>query len=151
MNSRPQPGHAVVINITCFIHQRIARQQLAYVSIKTEIMSSLFRRSATAVGYQRAFSTSLRLQASGATEASVPNSRWLADLRKRLNDLQSKDLSSTHTKEVQRYLALLNEKWLDLSAGQLGYLTEPRWRGLDRHSLFWGDMVSNRRFISASM
>lgn len=105
-------------------------------------MNIAFRRTATAVGSKRAFSTSLGLRAPGATEAPVPNSRWLADLRKRLTSLESKDLSSAQKKEVQGYLALLNEKWLELSAGQEGYLTEPRWRGLDRHSLFWGDMVS---------
>lgn len=110
-------------------------------------MNGLFRRTATALGSKRSFSTSLGLRAPGATEAPVPNSRWLADLRKRLNGLESKDISSAQKREVQQHLALLNEEWLELSAGQEGYLTEPKWRGLDRHSLFWGDMVGISYFV----
>jgi hypothetical protein len=40
---------------------------------------------------------------------------------------------------ISRYV---KENWLELLAGREGYLTGKEWRGLDRHAVVWGDMVS---------
>lgn len=36
----------------------------------------------------------------------------------------------------------LDSHWLALSAGREGFLTEERWRGLDKFGVAWGDMVT---------
>ncbi|KAH7142095.1 thioesterase-like superfamily-domain-containing protein, partial [Dactylonectria macrodidyma] len=33
--------------------------------------------------------------------------------------------------------------WLELLGGREGFITEKKWRALDSHQLFWGDMVSS--------
>jgi hypothetical protein len=63
--------------------------------------------------------------------------RWLSDLRERAHS----DLSAKPA-QARRVLDELDRRWLELSAGTEGFLTGPRWTGLDSHQVAWGDMVS---------
>ena len=63
--------------------------------------------------------------------------RWLSDLKARAQS----ELKGKPT-EAKRVLDELDKRWLQLSAGAEGFLTGPRWTGLDNHQVVWGDMVS---------
>ncbi|KAM3465105.1 hypothetical protein NHJ6243_001904 [Beauveria neobassiana] len=108
------------------------------VGIWVEIPS----RSAT----RRAFSsTCARKQdeASAAPAETAPNSRWLSDIRNRLSTGISKRAEEPKVlAQLKHHMSYLDQHWLNLSAGREGYLTEPQWRGLDKHSIAWGDMDS---------
>ncbi|KAM3474870.1 hypothetical protein MY8738_007668 [Beauveria namnaoensis] len=108
------------------------------VGIWVEIPS----RSAT----RRAFSsTCVRKQdeASAAPAETAPNSRWLSDIRNRLSTGISKRAEEPKVlAQLKHHMSYLDQHWLNLSAGREGYLTEPQWRGLDKHSIAWGDMDS---------
>ncbi|KAF4125504.1 hypothetical protein GMORB2_4344 [Geosmithia morbida] len=40
----------------------------------------------------------------------------------------------------QAVIDQLDSRWLEMSAGTEGFLTGPRWTGLDCHQIAWGDM-----------
>lgn len=44
--------------------------------------------------------------------------------------------------QLKHHMSYLDQHWLNLSAGREGFLIEPQWRGLDKHNIAWGDMVS---------
>ncbi|KAF5548560.1 hypothetical protein FPHYL_9891 [Fusarium phyllophilum] len=87
----------------------------------------------------------LRLQSGLAQStndlASFP-SRWFADLQAQLKKFTSDNYPASCVEEARRQLASNEQNWLQLLAGQQGFLTDKKWRGLDNHQLLWGDMDS---------
>ncbi|KAF4953705.1 hypothetical protein FGADI_5813 [Fusarium gaditjirri] len=93
----------------------------------------------------RAPFSQLRLQ-SGLAQSnndltSFP-SRWFADLQAQLKNFTSDHYPVSCVQEAKRQLVSNEENWLQLLAGQQGFLTDKKWRGLDNHQLLWGDMDS---------
>ncbi|KAF4332470.1 hypothetical protein FBEOM_13720 [Fusarium beomiforme] len=88
----------------------------------------------------------LRCQSGGPGQpdnnlSSFP-SRWFADLQAQLKKFTSEKYPSSCVQEAKRQLKSNEENWLQLLAGQQGFLTDKKWRGLDNHQLLWGDMHS---------
>ncbi|QGI83804.1 hypothetical protein CEK25_010533 [Fusarium fujikuroi] len=93
----------------------------------------------------RAPISQLRLQSGQAqTSHDLPSfpSRWFADLQAQLKKFTSDDYPSSCVEEAKRQLMSNEQNWLQLLAGQQGFLTDKKWRGLDNHQLLWGDMDS---------
>ncbi|KAL9565653.1 hypothetical protein ACKAV7_009835 [Fusarium commune] len=67
-------------------------------------------------------------------------SRWFADLQAQLKKFTSDNYPATCVQEAKRQLVSNEQNWLQLLAGQQGFLTDKKWRGLDNHQLLWGDM-----------
>lgn len=68
-------------------------------------------------------------------------SRWFSDLQSRLQRLAASSLGAAGKKEAERLLNLTRTEWLVFVAGREGFLTEEKWRGVDRSPVAWGDMV----------
>lgn len=54
----------------------------------------------------------------------------------------SSNQSPEKMKKAESLLHHTNSNWLKLLAGNQGFLTDESWRGLDRHAVQWGEMVS---------
>jgi hypothetical protein len=67
---------------------------------------------------------------------------WLSELQARIKQVSIVDISSEKRQELGRLEKQLDNLWLDLLAGQEGYLTEQEWRGIDRIPVAWGEMVN---------
>ncbi|RNJ55200.1 hypothetical protein D7B24_008897 [Verticillium nonalfalfae] len=80
-----------------------------------------------------------------AAPASPLNSRWLSDLQARIRRIASVESRSGKHEEARQLLRLTETQWLGFLAGRDGFLTGEGWRGLDRHQVNWGDMVSSAR------
>ncbi|PNP76181.1 hypothetical protein FNYG_10470 [Fusarium nygamai] len=95
----------------------------------------------------------LRLQ-SGLTQSNndLPSfpSRWFADLQAQLKKFTSDNYPSSCVEEAKRQLVSNDQNWLQLLAGQQGFLTDKKWRGLDNHQLLWGDMDSMGGYTTSS-
>ncbi|TDZ54554.1 hypothetical protein CTRI78_v006230 [Colletotrichum trifolii] len=76
------------------------------------------------------------------TEPASVNPRWLSELQARVKRCSSLNLSPAQTEQLQILQKTMDEEWLELLAGREGYLTGPGWRGLDKHTVTWGDQVS---------
>ncbi|KAG7431835.1 hypothetical protein Forpi1262_v007001 [Fusarium oxysporum f. sp. raphani] len=68
------------------------------------------------------------------------SSRWFADLQAQLKKFTSDHYPASCVQEAKRQLVSNEQNWLQLLAGQQGFLTDKKWRGLDNHQLLWGDM-----------
>jgi hypothetical protein len=77
-------------------------------------------------------------------------SRWFADLQGQLKELTDSKQSSECARQARELYEFSQTNWLELLAGQQGFLTDKKWRGLDNHQLLWGDMVSGRSVFSMS-
>ncbi|GJD00082.1 hypothetical protein ColKHC_08907 [Colletotrichum higginsianum] len=66
--------------------------------------------------------------------------RWFSELQARILRLKDAPKSPRCVEEADGLLQQTNANWMGLLAGSQGFLTEPRWRGLDNHQVFWGDM-----------
>jgi hypothetical protein len=90
--------------------------------------------------------TQLRLQSNGQAQLNNDvasfHSRWFADLQAQLKKFTTDHYPASCVQEANRQLVSNEENWLQLLAGQQGFLTDKKWRGLDNHQLLWGDMVS---------
>ncbi|KAF5589026.1 uncharacterized protein FSUBG_11277 [Fusarium subglutinans] len=87
----------------------------------------------------------LRLRSDQAQSNNDPPSfpsRWFADLQDQLKRFTSDSYPASCVEEAKRQLVSNEQNWLQLLAGQQGFLTDKRWRGLDNHQLLWGDMDS---------
>jgi hypothetical protein len=71
-------------------------------------------------------------------------SRWFADLQAQLKELTDAKQPSECARQASQLYEFSQANWLELLAGQQGFLTDRKWRGLDNHQLLWGDMVSGR-------
>ncbi|WZH43047.1 thioesterase-like superfamily-domain-containing protein [Fusarium acuminatum] len=67
-------------------------------------------------------------------------SRWFADLQGQLKELTDSKQSSECARQARELYEFSQTNWLELLAGQQGFLTDKKWRGLDNHQLLWGDM-----------
>ncbi|KAJ6785054.1 hypothetical protein PWT90_05237 [Aphanocladium album] len=98
---------------------------------------------------RRAFgSTSAWKDKSTTTPETAPNSRWLSDIRNRLATGISKRADDAKVvAQLKHHMSYLDQHWLSLSAGREGYLSEPQWRGLDKHNIVWGEMAAKYRAL----
>ncbi|GAB0136743.1 hypothetical protein EsDP_00005035 [Epichloe bromicola] len=80
-----------------------------------------------------------RRSASGTALALNP--RWLSDLDSRIKALGA-NARGEDAERLRKTSDYLDSHWLALSAGREGFLTEERWRGLDKFGVAWGDMVT---------
>lgn len=71
-------------------------------------------------------------------------SRWFTDLQGQLKELTDAKQPSECARQARELYEFSQNNWLELLAGQQGFLTDKKWRGLNNHQLLWGDMVSGR-------
>ncbi|TKW51548.1 hypothetical protein CTA1_2877 [Colletotrichum tanaceti] len=99
---------------------------------------------------RRAFATSARCPAaangsngsgSGSGSGAALNPRWLSELQARIKKCGSLGLQGQQGEELKALREAVDGQWLELLAGREGFLTGPGWRGLDRHTVTWGDQV----------
>ncbi|OHE95113.1 hypothetical protein CORC01_09637 [Colletotrichum orchidophilum] len=95
---------------------------------------------------RRSFVTTVaRGLAAAASSAPAPapplNPRWLSELQARIKRCAGLDLSEQQKGELKALREAIDGQWLELLAGREGFLTGPGWRGLDRHTVTWGDQV----------
>lgn len=85
----------------------------------------------------------LTAPANGDAAAAAPalNPRWLSDLQARIKRCASLGLEGQQKEELKALQETVDGQWLELLAGREGFLTGPGWRGLDRHTVTWGDQV----------
>jgi hypothetical protein len=104
------------------------------------------RACRTPLGHRAQLVTGRRSFAStappNAEVAAALSPRWLTDLQTRLKQVSGTKLPPASEAEVERLQREIDSRWLDLLAGSDGFLTSPRWRGLNSHAVAWGDMVS---------
>ena len=83
------------------------------------------------------------LELSSNPESLPPlSSRWFAALQNDCNELRGKLYPPECVQRAESLQTYAEANWLALLAGRQGFLTEGKWRGLDNHQLFWGDVVS---------
>lgn len=104
---------------------------------------ALGRRTQPVVA-RRCFATNAQPIAEATDGALSP--RWLSDFQARLKKLPVEKLPPAVKFAADGLQMEIDKKWLDLMAGSEGFLTTPRWRGLNSHAVAWGDMVG---FLSA--
>lgn len=92
---------------------------------------------------RRAFATSARCPAAanGNSNGTALNPRWLSELQARIKKCGSLGLQGQQREELKALQEAVDGQWLELLAGREGFLTGPGWRGLDRHTVTWGDQV----------
>ncbi|KAK1625112.1 thioesterase-like superfamily-domain-containing protein [Colletotrichum phormii] len=92
---------------------------------------------------QRSFVTTAARRFADATSSPVSapplNPRWLSELQARIKRCAGLDLSGQQREELTALRKAVDGQWLELLAGREGFLTGPGWRGLDRHTVTWGD------------
>ncbi|CAJ0541008.1 Ff.00g078350.m01.CDS01 [Fusarium sp. VM40] len=69
-------------------------------------------------------------------------SRWFTDLQGQLKELTDAKQPSECARQARELYEFSQNNWLELLAGQQGFLTDKKWRGLNNHQLLWGDMDS---------
>ncbi|CEI41763.1 unnamed protein product [Fusarium venenatum] len=89
---------------------------------------------------QRPIGLATRLYSRQYSTSQALPSRWFADLQAQLKELTTNQYPKECTEQAQKLYAFANENWLELLAGQQGFLTDEKWRGIDNHQLLWGDM-----------
>lgn len=106
-------------------------------------LSSGLARLSTPQTPRRSFVTTAAKSLAAATScpASAPplNPRWLSELQSRIKRCAGLDLSGQQKEELTALRKAVDGQWLELLAGREGFLTGPGWRGLDRHTVTWGD------------
>ncbi|KAF7552315.1 hypothetical protein G7Z17_g4409 [Cylindrodendrum hubeiense] len=70
------------------------------------------------------------------------NPRWLSDVKARLKRCQELDIAPQQVQKAKELSNYVQSNWLELLAGEEGFLTGKEWRGLDNHQVTWGDMDS---------
>lgn len=74
--------------------------------------------------------------------SSLNNARWLSETKSRLGKLFFHGTTTEEAKEASDILKDLAKNWREYVATSEGFLTGEKWRGLYRHNVVWGDMVS---------
>ncbi|KAK1492531.1 hypothetical protein CTAM01_09948 [Colletotrichum tamarilloi] len=109
------------------------------------VLSPGLARPSTFHTTRRSFVTTAAKSVAAATSspASAPplNPRWLSELQSRIKRCAGLDLSGQQKEELTALRKAVDGQWLELLAGREGFLTGPGWRGLDRHTVTWGDQV----------
>ncbi|KAK1461479.1 hypothetical protein CPAR01_14284 [Colletotrichum paranaense] len=107
------------------------------------VLSPGLARPSTFHTTRRSFVTTAAKSVAAATSspASAPplNPRWLSELQSRIKRCAGLDLSGQQKEELAALRKAVDGQWLELLAGREGFLTGPGWRGLDRHTVTWGD------------
>ncbi|KAJ0277602.1 hypothetical protein COL940_007708 [Colletotrichum noveboracense] len=88
---------------------------------------------------RRCFGTTTRLAASENGTGAAVNPRWLSELQARIKRVAGLQLDSAQKEELKGLREAVDGQWLELLAGREGFLTGPGWRGLDKHTVTWGD------------
>ena len=73
--------------------------------------------------------------------------RWLSDLKKRIGYCICFGLSPEQVGEAGSILREVADSWRELVAGSEGFLTGVERRGLFKHEVVWGEMVSSCIFV----
>ncbi|KFG84369.1 hypothetical protein MANI_010688 [Metarhizium anisopliae] len=71
------------------------------------------------------------------------NPRWFTDLRGRIKACLAANPQGEEGARLNKHLEYVDDNWLELSAGREGFLTDERWRGLNKFAVAWGDMVGH--------
>ncbi|KAF9870716.1 hypothetical protein CkaCkLH20_11818 [Colletotrichum karsti] len=100
---------------------------------------SALRRPGPGLGplSRRAFGTTAARRNNNG--AAAVNPRWLSELQARIGRCAALDLGPEQRRELEAVRETVDGAWLELVAGREGFLTGPGWRGLDRHTVTWGD------------
>ncbi|KAG7046460.1 thioesterase superfamily protein [Colletotrichum scovillei] len=110
------------------------------------ILSAGLARLSTSQTTRRSFVTTAARSLANPTSspASAPplNPRWLSELQSRIKRCAGLDLSGQQKEELAALREAVDGQWLELLAGREGFLTGPGWRGLDRHTVTWGDQYA---------
>ncbi|KXH29904.1 hypothetical protein CNYM01_12772 [Colletotrichum nymphaeae SA-01] len=116
------------------------------------VLSAGLARLSTSQTTRRSFVTTAArgLAKSTSSPASAPplNPRWLSELQSRIKRCAGLDLSGQQKEELAALREAVDGQWLELLAGREGFLTGPGWRGLDRHTVTWGDQDAMVRYDS---
>ncbi|QUC16352.1 uncharacterized protein UV8b_00593 [Ustilaginoidea virens] len=88
---------------------------------------------------------------SPAEAAPTLNPRWLTNLQSRISACLETNPPADHGARLKKYRDYLTSNWLELSAGREGFLTDERWRGLDKFGVAWGDMHGEWAWGPAAM
>ncbi|GKT71957.1 4-hydroxybenzoyl-thioesterase [Colletotrichum tofieldiae] len=96
---------------------------------------------------RRSFATSARRLAAPAPapangDGAALNPRWLSELQARIKRCAGLGLQGQQKEELKALQEAVDGRWLELLAGREGFLTGPGWRGLDRHTVTWGDQLT---------
>jgi hypothetical protein len=105
----------------------------------TNLLTSTYTRKAP-ISTTR-FCLSPKTTSHGMPDAS-PNPRWLSDVKKRLGYCISFGLTPQQVQEAGSILKEITNDWRELLAGSEGFLTGTERRGLFKHEIAWGEMVS---------
>ncbi|KAJ3960879.1 hypothetical protein N0V92_002432 [Colletotrichum tropicale] len=88
---------------------------------------------------RRCFGTTTRLATSENGTGAAVNPRWLSELQARIKRVAGLKLDGAQKEELKGLREAVDGHWLELLAGREGFLTGPGWRGLDKHTVTWGD------------
>ncbi|KAL0936986.1 uncharacterized protein CTRU02_209202 [Colletotrichum truncatum] len=120
-------------------------------SVISALRSPLSRVS-QAPACSRSFGTTAPYRAASTNgngnEAAQFNPRWLSELQARIKHCASLNLQGEQAQELKALQTAVNGQWLELLAGREGFLTGPGWRGLDKHTVTWGDQLAARALYS---
>ncbi|KAK1977932.1 thioesterase-like superfamily-domain-containing protein [Colletotrichum cereale] len=84
--------------------------------------------------------------ANGGAAAAALTPRWLSELQARITRCAGRGLQGRRAEELEAVRNAVDAQWLELFAGREGFLTGPGWRGLDRHTVTWGDQDAMVRY-----
>ncbi|KAJ0377616.1 hypothetical protein COL26b_004086 [Colletotrichum chrysophilum] len=97
---------------------------------------------------RRCFGTTTRLAASENGTGAAVNPRWFSELQAHIKRVAGLQLDSAQKEELKGLREAVDGQWLELLAGREGFLTGPGWRGLDKHTVTWGDQDAMVRLIA---
>ena len=96
-----------------------------------------FRPLACPLARSRYSSTEVSSRAQSATASLSP--RWLSDVKQRIGKCITFGLGAEQTTEAGLITQEIARDWRELLAGNEGFLTGPKRRGLFRHRVVWGE------------
>ena len=100
-------------------------------------------RPATSRSFNTNAARNLAAGQSQEPKSAALSPRWLTDLRDRVKKCLSLQVGAEDATRLRERLDYLDKHWLELSVGREGFLTSYPRRGLNKHSVVWGDMVSD--------
>ncbi|GKT48694.1 uncharacterized protein ColSpa_08875 [Colletotrichum spaethianum] len=106
---------------------------------------------------QRSFTTSAPClaappsgPANGNGNGAALNPRWLSELQARIKRCAGLGLQGQQKEELKALQEAVDGQWLELLAGREGFLTGHGWRGLNRHTVTWGDQAQREQQLTVT-